>query len=185
MRERADSKGVSDLLGKNLSYLLRLCQVADHNLLLPVWKELSDSPKRQQLTTLHHIFDDMAQWMGVCAPIITAPSLLRLYLTLIFRLNHRDDPGTGLHQFCLGQNTYVTWKVTKACVEQHQVVAGGVSALTLADASHLTAPDRVTFPETVAMVQISHTRLRVGLDTLLGRNPPATQGMEAVVLALI
>ena len=36
VRERAESKGVPDLLGKNLTYLLRMCQVVKHTLLLPV-----------------------------------------------------------------------------------------------------------------------------------------------------
>ena len=185
MRERAESKGVPDLLSKNLTYLLRMCQVVKHTLLLPVWKALSDSPKRQQLTTTQREFVDMAQRLGVCAPIIAAPSLLKMSLTLVFHLNHIDNLGKGLHQFYVGQHTSSTWKVPKACVDQHQVVSGGGSAPMLADAAHLTAPNGVTLPETVAMVQIYHTRLQVGLDTLLGREHHATQWMEAVVLVLI
>ena len=127
----------------------------------------------------------MAQRLGVCAPIIAAPSLLKMSLTLVFHLNHIDNLGKGLHQFYVGQHTSSTWKVPKACVDQHQVVSGGGSAPMLADAAHLTAPNGVTLPKTVAMVQIAHTRLRVGLDTLLGREHPATQWIEAFFLALI
>ena len=43
--------------------------------------------------------------------------------------------------------------------------------------SYLTAPDRVTLTETLAMARSAHVRLQVVLDTLLGRDHPISQGM--------
>ena len=73
----------------------------------------------------------------------------------------------------------------KACIDQHQVVAGGGSAPILADVAYLTVPDGLSFPKTLAMAQSSHALLLVVLDTLLERDHSFPQGMEAVVLFLI
>ena len=106
-------------------------------------------------------------------------------LTLVLLLKHRANLGTRMHQFFLGQHTSAAYKVLKDRVDQHQVIAGGGSAPTLADAAYLTAPDKVTLSETLAMAQSTHARLRVVLDTLLLRDQPAEQGMKAVVLELL
>ena len=89
--ERVESKGVPDLLGKNLTYLLRLCQVAYNTSLPPMWKILEEYPKCQQFTTLHHTFDDTARRLGVQETIIGTPSLLKISLALGFHLNCTDD----------------------------------------------------------------------------------------------
>ena len=47
-----DKKGFLYLLGNNITYLLRLCQVSTHDYLLPIRKELTGAPKRQHLTML-------------------------------------------------------------------------------------------------------------------------------------
>ena len=73
----------------------------------------------------------------------------------------------------------------KACVDQHQVIAVGGSASTLAYTSYLTVPYRVYPPETTAMARSTHICLQVVLDTLLGWYNPVAQGMNAVVLAMI
>ena len=73
----------------NLTYLLRLSQVAEYELLPPVWKALVDASKRQHLMTLHKYFDNMAQWMSIRDPIVTTLGLFNMTLVLIFRLNHR------------------------------------------------------------------------------------------------
>ena len=113
------------------------------------------------------------------------PSLIKITLALVFHLKHSDDLGMGQHQFCLGKHTFSVWKVLKACVDQHQVIAGGRGSPTLSDAAYLTAPDGFTLPDTLAMACSTHAHLWVVLDTLLGRYHPAAQGIDALVLALI
>ena len=105
--------------------------------------------------------------MGVCAPIIVIPILLNMSLSLGFSLDQRNDLGTELHQVCLVHNTSDARKFLKARVNQHQAIAGGVVAPTLADTAYLTVPDRVTLPENLAMAQITHALLHVVLYTLI------------------
>ena len=101
VREQADNKGLPEFMGKNMTYILCLSQVAEHESLPPVWEELADAPKRKHLTTLKSAFDDKARWLGVCSPIGVTPGLLKMNLSLRFCLDHRDNLGMGLHQFCL------------------------------------------------------------------------------------
>ena len=61
VREWPKSKGVPNILGINLAYLLRLYQVVEHVLLLPVLKSLVDASKRQQLKTLQSAFENTTQ----------------------------------------------------------------------------------------------------------------------------
>ena len=106
-------------------------------------------------------------------------------LALGFRLEHREDLGTGIHQFCLEYPTSAVRKVLKAHANQHHFIAGGGSAPTLADTAYLTAPDGPYFPKTAAMARSAHTCLWVIQDNLQGRYHPSTQGMYAVVLSLM
>ena len=113
------------------------------------------------------------------------PSLLETTLSLGFPLNHRDDLGTGIHQFCLGQHNYASGKVPKARFDQHQIISGGGGIPTLVYAAYLTAPYGVFFPETVPMARSAHARLMVVLETLIGRYHPSAQVIYTVVLDLI
>ena len=134
---------------------------------------------------LQRAFDGTSQCLFVCATIIATQSLLKMDLALVFRLNHRYNLWAGLYQFLLGEHTSAAWKVLKAHVDQHQVIAGGGGAPTLADTSYLTAPYGFTLTDMADMVRSSHARMWVVLDTLLGRDHPVAQGMEVVFLELI
>ena len=185
VRERDKSKGVPKFLVEKPAYLLCLCQVAEHASLPPVWKALVDAPKRHQMTTLQSAFDNTARRMSIQAPIVMTPSLLNTTLSIGFHIYHRDNLGKGIHQFYLWHQTSTTRKVLKDRVDQHHVISGGGGAPTLADSAYLTAPDRVSLPEIVVLVQSSQNRLWVLLETLLGRDHPDAQGMDVVVLDLM
>ena len=150
-----------------------------------MWKVLEDSPKRQQLTTIQRAFYDIARRLSIRAHIIATSSLLNMDLSLGFRLDHREDPGTDLHNFCLGQHSSTAWNVLKDRVDPHQVIVDGGISPTLADASYLTAPYGVSFPETVAMARSAYACLWVVIDTLPGRDHPISQGMNVAILMLI
>ena len=55
----------------------------------------------------------------------------------------------------------------------------------MAATAYLMAPDGVSLPETLAMAQIVHTRLRVVLETLLGMNQPSAYIMDVFYKALM
>ena len=67
----------------------------------------------------------------------------------------------------------------KAHVDQHQVIAGGSANLSLENATTLTAPSGVSFPANPAMARWAHTRTRVVLYNLIGRDHPTAQDMQA------
>ena len=153
-RQEDKEKGIMDLLGSNLTYLLHLGQVAPNENPHPMWRELVRAPKHQHLTTIQRNLDDIARHLTVRAPIFATPGLLKIILDLGLRLYHRDDLGTGLHQFEIGQHISVTQKVLKAHAVQHQVIVGGGGAPFLADAATLMAPDGVSLPSTLAMEKV-------------------------------
>ena len=70
----------------------------------PVWEALVRASKHQPLLVLQRAFDTAAEDMGLRAPTITTPYLLKLVLALGFRMESRDDLTMGLHPFVLGQH---------------------------------------------------------------------------------
>ena len=112
--------------------------------------------------------------MSVRTTNLATHGLLKMNLTLGFHINHIHNLGMWLHQFCLGKHNSAARKVLKAYSDQHQVIAGINGSPTMVDAAYLTVPDGVSLPVIVAMLQITHTCLRVVLDTLLGRDHPAS-----------
>ena len=99
---------------------------------------------------LQRALDNTAQRLSVHAPIVMTPGLLKPTLTLGFYLYRRDNLGTGLHQFGIGQPSSAYLKVLKAHTNQHQVIAGGGATPSLADAVTLMAPDSVSLTATLA-----------------------------------
>ena len=59
---------------------------------------------------LQWAFNGTAEEMGLCAPTIETPSLIKLVLALGFRMEIRDDLTTGIHPFVLGQNAATVCK---------------------------------------------------------------------------
>ena len=180
-----NEKGIPDLLGKSLTYLLRLGQLSANEDLSPIWKELTVSPKNQHPTTLQRDFSNTARCFSICTPIIAILDLLNLTLSLGFILDHQGNLGTGLHQFGLGQHSSAAQKVMKARSDQHQVIVDGDAASSLEDAATLMAPYGVSFLSTMAMVQGAHARLRVVLFTLLGQDYPTALAMRDINAELL
>ena len=123
--------------------------------------------------------------MSVSAPIIATAGRLNMTIALEFCLDHRDNLGMGPHQFCMGQHTSTARKVLKARTNQHQVIAGGGSTLTMSDKAYVTAPDGVSLTGMVTMAHSTHMRLRIVLDTLMGRYHPGSQVIDAVFQSLM
>ena len=106
-RERKERKGAAEYFGENLTHLLNLVQVTNAQDLPPVWEALARASKHQQLLVLQRAFDGTAEEMGLRAPTIATPSLLKLVLYLGFRMESRDYLTTGIHPFVLGQ--HIPW----------------------------------------------------------------------------
>ena len=126
------------------------------------------------------MLDDASHFISVCAPISVTPGILNITLALGFHLKHRNDLGTCLHQFCLGQHASAARKVLKARADQHQFIAGGSAAPLLEDTNMLTALDGVSFTSTMDMAREAHTQLRMVLVTLLGQDHPTALAMRDI-----
>ena len=103
---------------------------------------------------LQRVFDAAAKDIGLRAPTIETPSLLKLVLTLGFWMKIRDDLTTGLHPFVLGQHTATVHKFLRGQAYHYAMVASGAGAPSLADVEILSAPDRVTHPRNFSMARV-------------------------------
>ena len=104
VRDKKYIKGATEYFSANLAHLLNLVQVTNAKDLPYVWEALSRASKNQQLLVLQRAFETAAADMGLHAPTIATPSLLKLVLALGFRMESRDDLTMGLHPFVLGQH---------------------------------------------------------------------------------
>ena len=77
---------------------------------------------------LQRAFDGTAEEMGLRAPTIATPSLLKLVLDLGFRMESRDDLTTGLHPFVLGQQTASVRKFLRGQSVRFAMVASRTGA---------------------------------------------------------
>ena len=91
--------------------------------------------------------------MGLRAPTIAKPSLLKLVLALRFRMESRDDLTTGLHPFVLGQSPTTVRKFLRSQADWCTMVASGTGAPSLADVEILLAPDGVTLPRNLSLAR--------------------------------
>ena len=136
--------------------------------------------KRQHLKMLQRAIDDTSCCLSICTTIIAKPGLLKITLYLGFPMDHGEELGKSLHQFGMVQHTSSTRKVLKSRAEQHQVIAGGGTAPSLADAATLTATNGVSLPATMAMAQRAHAHMRVVLVTLLGQDHSTVMAMQDI-----
>ena len=108
-----------------MAHLLNLVQVTDAKDIPPVWEALARASKHQQLLVLQRAFNEAAEDMGLRAPTIVTPSVLKLVLLLGFRMEIRDDLTTGLHPFVLGQHTSTVRKFLRGQADRYAMVASG------------------------------------------------------------
>ena len=112
-----------EYFGANLAHLLNLVQVTNAKDLPPVWEALSTASKHQQLLVLQRAFDTAAEDMGLRAPTIATPSLLKLVLALGFWMERRDDLTTVLHPFVLRQRMATVQKFLYGQADRYAMVA--------------------------------------------------------------
>ena len=85
--------------------------------------------------------------MGLRAPTIATPSLLKLVLVLGFSMESREYLTTVLNPFVLREHTTTVRKFLRGQADRYAMVVSGVGAPSLADMEILSAPDGVTLPQ--------------------------------------
>ena len=136
-----------------MAHLLNLVQVTDVKYLPPIWESLARASKHQQLLVLQQAFDTAAEDMGLRAPTIATPSMLKLVLALGFSIEIRDDLTTVIHPFVVRQHTVTVRKFLCRQADRYAMVASGAGAPYLADMEILLAPDGVTLPCNFSMAR--------------------------------
>ena len=91
----------------------------------------------QQLLILQRALNKAAADLSLRAPTVATPALLKMVLGMDFCLVSKDDIFLGLHAFTLGQHTAARRKLLKTRADRHNLMAGGHSAPSLADAEEL------------------------------------------------
>ena len=127
---------------------------------------------------IQQAFDGTAEEMGLCAPTIATPSLLKLILALGFRMESRDDLTTGLHPFFLGQHTAMVRKFLRGQADRYAMVASGTGATLLVDVEILSAPDGITLPHNFSMARGQWLRNRLIVATCFGVDHNASVGLQ-------
>ena len=171
-------KGAAEYFGANLTHLLKLVQVTDAQDLPPVWEALAMASKHQQLMVLQRAFDGTTEEMGLRAPTIATPYLLKLVLTLGFRMESTDDLTTGLHPFVLGQHTSTVCKFLCGQADRYVMVASGKGAPSLADVEILSSPNGVTLPCNSSMDRGQWLRTKMIVATCFGVDHNASEGLQ-------
>ena len=177
-REKKERKGAAEYFGANLAHLLNLVQVTDVKDISPVLEALARASKHQQLLVLQRAFDAAAEDMGLRAPTIATPSLLKLVLTLGFRMESQDDLNTGLYPFVLGQHTATVRKFLRGQADRYAMVASGAGAPSLSDVKILSAPDGGTLPHNFSMARGQWLRTRLIFGTCFGVDHNASEGLR-------
>ena len=127
---------------------------------------------------LQRAFDAAAGDMGLRAPTIATPSLLKLVLALGFRMESRDDLTTGLHPFVLGQHTATVCKFLHGQANRYAMVASGAGAPSLADVEILSAPDGVIQTRNFSMARRQWLRTRLIVAACFGVDHNASEGLR-------
>ena len=162
------NKGATEYFGANMAHLLNLVHVTNAKYLPPIWEALARASKHQKLLVLQRVFNTAAEDMGIWAPTILTPSLLKLVLALGFRMESQDDLTTGLHPFILRQHTATFRKFLRRQVERYAMVASGAGTPSLVDVKILLAPDSVTLPQNFFMTHGQWLRTRLIFGTCFG-----------------
>ena len=175
VHEKKERKGAAEYFGANLAHLLNLVQVIDAKDLPPVWEALARASKHQQLLVLKRAFDAAAKDMGLRAPTIATPSLLKLVLALGFRMESQYDITTGLHPFVLGQHTATVCKFLCGQADRYAMVASSAGAPSLDNVEILSDPDGVTLPHNFSMARWQWLRTRLIVGTCFGIDHNASE----------
>ena len=123
VNETKEHKRAAEYFGANLTHLLNLVQVTDVQDLPPSVRPWLGTPN-----TNSSAFDGTAEKIGLRAPTIAPPSLLKLVLALGLRMESRDDLTTGLYPFVLRQHTSTVRKFLRGKAYQYAMVASGTGA---------------------------------------------------------
>ena len=127
---------------------------------------------------LQRAFDTAAEDMGLHAPTIATPSLLKLVLALGFRMESRDVLTTGLHPFVLGHHTATVLNVLCGQADPYSMVASGAGAPSLADVEILSAPDGMTLPRNFSMSRGKWLSTRLVVGTCFGVDHNTSEGLR-------
>ena len=116
--------------------------------------------------------------MGLSAPTIATPSVLKMVLALGLRMDSQDNLTTGRHPFVLGHNTATVRKFLRGQADRYAMVASGMGAPSLADVEILSASDGLTLPQNFSMARGQWLQTRLIVWTCFGVDHNASDGLK-------
>ena len=144
----------------------------------PVWEALTRYTKYQQLLVLQRAFYTATEEMGLRAPTIVTPYLLKLMLALGFRMEIWDDLTTEIHPFVLGKHMASVRKFLRCQADWCAMVGSGAGAPSLADVEILLAPDGVTLPRIFSMARGQWLQTWMVVGTCFGVDHNTSKGLK-------
>jgi hypothetical protein len=184
-RVAATTKPLSKLIGtRGVANLLLYCNVASENLLPPIWKELANTGKGQQLSVLQFAIDDQKRQ---CAEpeiqFIVSPNILQIVKTLAFEMTSLTSVTTGLNPFLFFEQME---SEAYEAVTTWDALMSGTAAATTADLAPLLKT-KVKPPVSDMDVRHMHRRLEIISGVLFGMNhvvPVAIRGFLTKYLSM-
>ena len=176
-RVEATTKPLSKLIGtRGVANLLLYCNIATESMLPPIWKELANTGKGQQLSVLQFAIDDQKRH---CAEpeiqFILSPNILQIVKTLAFEMTSMTSVTSGLTPFLffeqMEQEAYeavTTW----------DALMSGTAAATTADLSPLLKT-KVKPPVSDMDVRHMHRRLEIISAVLFGEHHDVPRSIRA------
>ena len=167
-RVAATTKPLSKLIGtRGVANLLLYCNVGSEGQLPPIWKELANTGKGQQLSVLQFAVDDQKRQ---CAEpeiqFIVSPNMLQIVKTLAFEMTSLTSVTTGLNPFLFFEQME---SEAYEAVTTWDALMSGTAAATTADLAPLLKT-KVKPPVSDMDVRHMHRRLEVISGVLFGAN---------------
>ena len=101
-RAQEKIKPVSDMVGAQVTLLLKLCQVATPEQLPPIWQQLSSANKSDRLSIINSAVGTVIQEEAPSLTLNVTPTLKDKVIKLQFRMINRDDLTSGIQPFIFG-----------------------------------------------------------------------------------
>ena len=162
------TKPLSKLIGaRGVANLLLYCNVGTESLLPPIWTELANTGKGQQLSVLQFAIDDQKR---MCAEpevqFILSPNILQIVKTLAFEMTSLTSVTTGLNPFLFFEQME---EEAHRAVTTWDALMSGTAAATTADLAPLLKT-KVKPPVSDMEVRHMHRRLEIISGVLFGTN---------------
>jgi hypothetical protein len=175
-RQAASSiKTIEEYFGASTHTLLRVCQVANSNLLPPVYQTMADYGKKKERITMQRAIDDAMSQMGLSQLqfVVTADLANRLS-----SLMWRAHLGQGIHPFCVGETSPDAIAALQELARKYDLITSDGATPSLMDARELVGSGKAAIPRNLIALDAQNQLFLVLLRVFLGAAHAVTTAWE-------